>query len=216
MGGQIGYRPNPEGRGSIFWFTLFVEEARHATPKSALDLDLSNLELDLSNKRILLVEDNPINQRVMYKMLTRLGLTMVELADDGHQGMEKFLEGSFDLVLMENNMPILDGLSATRMMRASGYTAIPIIAITANALDNDVEAYIHTGFSDHIAKPVDRKVLVKLLVKCTSSRSSAGYNYVCDTGYKACNGECILVANVCSSAEACRRVSNAAKVCKED
>ncbi len=108
MGGNIGYFPNPDG-GSVFWFTLKFKQSRHVRVDVGgvdphVGLDLGQLT---AGKRILLVEDNPINQKVMHKMLTSLGFAVVKLASDGKQGVDMFFADDFDLVFMDINMPVL-------------------------------------------------------------------------------------------------------------
>ena len=105
---------------------------------------------------VLVVEDNAINQRLVQRMLEKLGCK-VALAGDGSQGVEAFRAGKFDIVLMDCQMPVLDGFGATAKIReaeASGTTRVPIIAVTANALQGDRERCLEAGMDDYLPKPV--------------------------------------------------------------
>lgn len=114
--------------------------------------------------RVLVAEDNPVNQRVTRKMLEKLGLT-AELVGNGVEAVAALRAGHYDLVLMDCQMPVLDGLSATRRVRRLGGAAAstPIIALTANALEGDKELCIAAGMNDYLAKPVKMEALRQLL-----------------------------------------------------
>lgn len=163
MGGNIGFHPNPTGKGSVFWFTFTVEKSSCTPENHSVNSALSTIKTT-TEKHILLVEDNSVNQKVMVKMLAKLGLRNIDVAEDGRQAVDIFGKHHYDLILMDVSMPILDGCSATREIRASG-SAVPIIAMTANALKGDAERFIAAGMSDYISKPVDKHLLVNLLVK---------------------------------------------------
>ena len=164
MGGLIGYRPNPGGVGSIFWFELTMAKVDSGKFNHVVDNNaLSNL-LPTVRKRILLVEDNIINQKVMAKTLRKLGYNILDIADDGQQAIFKVQIKQYDLIFMDISMPILDGLQATKRIRSLGKD-VPIIAMTANALKGDRERFLDAGMSDYLAKPVDRRLLVEILTK---------------------------------------------------
>ncbi|KAF2854345.1 sensor histidine kinase-like protein/response regulator Fos-1 [Plenodomus tracheiphilus IPT5] len=181
MGGTIGFHPNPEGRGSVFWFTAKLKKCKQLTVIESLQQKLEALEVhslgpeDPMEKlkaasvgtRILLAEDNPINRKVMLKMLAGLGFDNIDTAIDGKDAVTKTLRDPlpYDFILMDVNMPVQDGVSATKELRAKG-VLIPIVAMTANALKGQAESYIAKGMTGYIAKPVDRNLLVKLLLKC--------------------------------------------------
>jgi osomolarity two-component system sensor histidine kinase TcsA len=105
----------------------------------------------------------------MLKILAGLGFASIDVAVDGNEAVSKSIERlpnglpRYDLVLMDVNMPFLDGVQATKEIRSAGLD-IPIVAMTANALKGQAESYIAKGMSGYIAKPVDRKVLVELLL----------------------------------------------------
>lgn len=111
--------------------------------------------------------DNFINRKVMLRMLAGLGFTEIDVALDGREAVDKASREPipYDLILMDVNMPVLDGVSATKELRQKGIK-LPIVAMTANALKGHAEAYIAKGMSGYIAKPVDRSLLIKLLLKC--------------------------------------------------
>ena len=109
--------------------------------------------------RILLVEDNALNQQVAIELLQEAGF-VVDLAEDGQQALEKVQSLSYDLVLMDMQMPVMDGEEATRQIRAlDGFAALPIVAMTANAMAGDRERCLQAGMNDHVAKPIDPEAL---------------------------------------------------------
>lgn len=117
-----------------------------------------------SGQRILLAEDNPINQEVATELLNSAGL-VVEIAGDGAQAVELALSRHYDLVLMDMQMPHLDGLEATRAVRARLGRKVPIIAMTANAFAEDRERCLAAGMNDHVGKPVDPPALYGTLLR---------------------------------------------------
>jgi osomolarity two-component system, sensor histidine kinase TcsA len=164
MEGRLGFRPNSAGIGSIFWFTVTMSRAQNIPINPSID-DLSRSIRNVSaDKRILLVEDNVVNQRVMSKILINLGFTEMDIANNGQQGVEYAQQTNYDLILMDINMPILKGVDATKEIRRSGIT-VPIVAVTANALKSDSETFLAAGISDYITKPVDKHLLIALLAK---------------------------------------------------
>ena len=167
MGGAIGFRPNKNPHGSIFWFTVKLakvdEKSIPIRPSRISGEKLSEIAL---KKQLLLVEDNVINQTVMVRLLKVLGFQCVDIALDGAQAVQlvKKKPLTYNLILMDINMPVLDGVSATTQIRILGLN-IPIVAMTANALEGDAQTYLAKGFNDYIAKPVDRRALLKILFK---------------------------------------------------
>lgn len=181
MGGEIGFHPNPEGRGSVFWFTAKLKKCHQLTVMEAMQEKLEasrvqspgpenpmeSLKAAAVGKRILLAEDNQINRIVMLKMLAGLGFEEVDTAINGKEAVVKAMQRPlcYDFILMDVNMPVQDGVSATKELREKGLL-IPIVAMTANALKGQAESYIAKGMTGYIAKPVDRNLLVELLLKC--------------------------------------------------
>ena len=163
MGGSIGFRRNPTGVGSVFWFTVTMTKSQVGLQNHSI-IAAFPVTNSFASKKLLLVEDNQVNQKVMVNTLTKLGFTDVDVAEDGVQAVEAFQRYKYDLILMDISMPRKSGTEATREIRALG-SEIPIIAITANALKGDAERFIAAGMSDYISKPVDRRVLANMLIK---------------------------------------------------
>ncbi len=122
------------------------------------------LRVHHAGQRVLLVEDNPINQEVAGELLSAVGL-VVETADDGQRALELVLARHYDLVLMDVQMPRMDGLAATRAIRQRTGQALPVIAMTAHAFGEDRAACLEAGMNDHIAKPVDPELLYATLLR---------------------------------------------------
>jgi CheY-like chemotaxis protein len=115
-------------------------------------------------QRILLAEDNPINREVACELLQGLGL-VVETAQDGARAAEMACHRRYDLILMDMEMPVLDGVAATRAIRGAGGPGTPIVAMTANAFGEDRQACLAAGMNDHVAKPVDPERLYATLLR---------------------------------------------------
>jgi two-component system, sensor histidine kinase and response regulator len=117
-----------------------------------------------AGQRILLAEDNVINQEVACELLSSVGLE-VEVAGDGQRAVQLALSRPYDLVLMDMQMPEMDGVTATEAIRAKGGRGLPIIAMTANAFGEDRETCLRAGMNDHVAKPVDPALLYATLLR---------------------------------------------------
>lgn len=185
MGGRIGYRPNPETRGSIFWFTARFKKiksleqlnhwkrtitAEYGSAVQAPGCDVTELRSELqrisADKNVLVVEDNLINQKVMLGMLRTIGFKNIGLASNGQEAV-KMVRGkpaAYDVVLMDINMPIMGGHEAAKEIRAGG-VHVPIVAMTAYALKGDRERCLEHGMNDYIAKPIDKNHLIRVLGK---------------------------------------------------
>ncbi len=122
----------------------------------------------LAGLRLLVVEDNANNQQVARELLEDEG-AWVQLADNGQQGVDAVAESRFDAVLMDVQMPVMDGYTATAMIRQRlGLGSLPIIAMTANAMPSDVEACLGAGMNEHIGKPFDLRQLIEVLLRLTA------------------------------------------------
>ncbi len=116
--------------------------------------------------RILVAEDNPVNQRLATILLSKAGYT-VEIVDNGRKTVDTYTKSpdAFDLILMDIQMPEMDGMEATSRIRGMGFTSVPIIAMTANAMAEDRERCLKVGMDDYISKPIKRETIFKILQK---------------------------------------------------
>jgi TMAO reductase system sensor TorS len=154
--GDIGV-DSVKGQGSTFWFEIPVRVSDHDPLYEEEKQKTYEVTQPL---RILLVDDNDINQKVAAGLLQRLK-HIVTVAGNGQEAIEQVKAGDFDLILMDMQMPVMDGLEATQRIKALGgkAAAIPIIALTANAMKSDNEKCLAAGMVDHIAKPINPKDL---------------------------------------------------------
>jgi CheY-like chemotaxis protein/anti-sigma regulatory factor (Ser/Thr protein kinase) len=162
MHGQFGVE-SAAGEGSTFWFRITLPVGEEQAAKQPQHKE-QEVKAHLHG-RVLLVEDNPINQMVAQKMLEKIGLEST-LAGDGRQALAMLEQGDFDAVLMDCQMPVMDGFEATRRIRAqSALLSLPVIAMTANVMEGDREKCIEAGMNDYIGKPVVEADLKKTLAR---------------------------------------------------
>ena len=161
MGGEIGL-VSEEGVGSTFWFTVVVGKTI-PVQESSTKSNLTPLEIPTLKRRfsILLVEDYPPNQKVVLAYLAGYDFE-VTIAENGRQAVEKFRLQKFDIILMDIQMPEMDGFEATGLIRKRpGGAEVPIIAMTANAFEADVQKCFETGMNDVITKPFRKNMLLE-------------------------------------------------------
>lgn len=169
LGGDVWLHESIPNQGSIFLVTVNV----YAGDERNADKTKSNLEKGLNKSdsvRVLLVEDSVDNQLLVEKVLCRAGMK-VKIAKNGLEAVRKARAGNFDVILMDMQMPVLDGYSATRCLRKSGYNK-PVIALTAHAMADEMKRTHQAGCDAHLTKPVDFEVLVK-----TVSSFAQGYHH---------------------------------------
>ncbi len=170
MGGSIGVESEP-GSGSTFWFTARLKKSTSDGESASLtpvSLPEEALKARFSGARVLLAEDEPINQEVSRELLESAGL-VVDLADDGVEAVELARRTNYDLVLLDLQMPNMNGIEAAAIIRSlPGREQLPILALTANAFTSDRQKCLDVGMNDHIGKPVDPDQLFATLLKWLS------------------------------------------------
>jgi len=186
MGGAIGV-DSQEGQGSTFWFTAVFGVAspvpqqpageRKAPPceESPRAGGGAPIRVVDNAARILVAEDNAVNREVALAQLGKLGYRATAVAN-GAEAVEAVEQGGYDLLLMDCEMPVMDGFEATRRIRASAHPDIPIIAITADAMPADRDRCLREGMNDYLAKPVELGALADALARCLPVAGDGVFN----------------------------------------
>jgi len=179
MGGDIQVVSTP-GSGSVFTFAIRLHRAI-APPAEILEAHQSGVHAERALReefptcRILVAEDDWVNQEVALELLRETLNFAVDIAEDGAQALDMAIRQRYDLILMDMQMPELDGLGATQAIREiDGYAETPIIAMTANAFAEDRALCIDAGMDDFIAKPVDPEILFEVMLKWLRASQPAG------------------------------------------
>lgn len=171
LGGEIGVESTP-GVGSTFWFTVTADRADKRNQTAAGDeTTRREAERDLSGLRLLIAEDSEINRSVVTWMLTQLKCRF-DVVSNGLEAVAAVTRSNYDLVLMDIQMPEMDGITATNQIRSLGgkLGQIPIIAMTANAMQGDREKFLAAGMNDYVSKPIDQRDMFDAIARCTAGR----------------------------------------------
>jgi CheY-like chemotaxis protein/nitrogen-specific signal transduction histidine kinase len=168
MEGEVGVE-SIDGKGCTFWFSVRFRKA-DSSPAGSARFDMRSVPTADLGVRVLLAEDNPLNQELMFDLMEAWGCD-VDLARNGLEAIEKFSRERYDIVLMDCQMPELDGYQATRRIRElettrEDHEVVPIIALTANAMEGDRERCIDAGMTDFVSKPFDHGRLRSVMVRC--------------------------------------------------
>jgi len=166
LGGDVVLVESKEGVGSTFEITVTLENPKynHSQTQSIKRQDETNKKQPrIDGIRVLLAEDMPDNQLLLKKNIMIAG-GAIDIANDGQEAVTKALAGHYDIILMDMNMPRLDGYEATAQLRATGYQG-PIVAITAHAMREDIKRCEQVGCNGHLAKPVARDEMLEMIFK---------------------------------------------------
>ena len=181
MGGKIGVESTAD-KGSTFWFTVRLDKQTAESPtavsgkspdsqrqpdrEAESEITIPEEKCIQGQCRVLIVEDNPTNQMVARHIVQKLGY-LVDVADNGREAIDALRQEHFDAILMDIQMPVMGGIEATKVIRQmnSATAGIPIIAMTANAMQGDMEVCLQAGMDDYLAKPVDPDEIRALLAK---------------------------------------------------
>jgi signal transduction histidine kinase/ActR/RegA family two-component response regulator len=168
MGGEI-LVDSREGRGSTFTLSFLVDAAAAGTPDAgAASFGQANDDDRLSplhGRRVLVVDDHPVNRRVIKLFLAPFDCHLVEV-ENGRQALEALEAAPFDMVLMDVNMPVMDGLEATRRLRRDPrWARLPVVALTADVMRTQIDTCLQAGMDAHVAKPIDLRDLLSVMVQ---------------------------------------------------
>lgn len=157
MGGELSFN-SAKSIGTVFYFEIRLPLVERVL-KNEVSFDSA---ITFVNKNVLVVEDNLINQKLLYKILQKYGL-QIKLADNGLEALELIENNKIDLIFTDIQMPIMGGMELTRILRENQNLQVPIVAITAHALKGDRETFMNSGMDGYISKPISKKNIVKIL-----------------------------------------------------
>jgi PAS domain S-box-containing protein len=164
MGGKIQVISQPE-KGTTFTFSVCFEKSEEKSILKMKTVPISQVNSLLSGIHILLVEDNEINRQIARELLEQVGIRITE-AVNGKESLKIVTQKTFDAVLMDLQMPVMDGITATKLIRKNNaFSDLPIIAMTANAMAGDREMCISAGMNDYVSKPINPSKLYEVLVR---------------------------------------------------
>ncbi|MGE3975267.1 MAG: response regulator [Bdellovibrionales bacterium] len=161
LGGELILKNSIPGEGSHFFVRLPIEIAPRAAEEKSSKEKLATNAPQLTNKKILIVEDSPDNAFLISLIVKSLG-AIIEMAHDGNEAVKLASESEYDCILMDIQMPIMDGLEATRRLRKQGYSK-PIVALTAHALPAEAQKSLEAGCNHHLTKPLNKMELIQTL-----------------------------------------------------
>ncbi|RZA24440.1 MAG: response regulator [Proteobacteria bacterium] len=169
MGGDLTIEQSVPNQGTTVLLQFTLDGLPQPAEESPAKRSIATPSSPLSGLRILLVEDSPDNQRLLGRILKKEGIESITLASDGFEGVQFALAGKFDAVLMDVQMPRMDGFEAIRFLRERQYEG-SVIALTAHAMKDYRDECLRAGFDDYLMKPIDRKELVSVILNHTKSK----------------------------------------------
>ena len=172
LGGDIRFQ-NEAGKGTKYFISINQKVVSSLKVGNIFENSNENISsndklLDLSDKCILIVDDNKVNIQLASKLLSQYGFK-IESALSGSECLQMIKNKKYDLVFLDHMMPEMDGITTMKLLISSGYSIPPVIALTANSYDGLKEKYVSEGFSDYISKPINFKELNKLIIKYFSN-----------------------------------------------
>jgi len=187
MGGRVGV-DSVQGIGSVFW----LEVALPVDQSASIPLSVAEAETEMDRPgeiaqlKILIAEDHPVNQKLFQALIAHMNHALT-IVGNGAEAVAALKREDFDLVLMDANMPVMDGAEATRHIRAlEGVMArVPIIAVTAEAMVGDRERFLGLGMDDYIAKPIDARELAAIITRYGGKAEKIGPDSGRETGRPA-------------------------------